>query len=476
MGDQRTELIKKLLIKFKKPFSLNSEDSPDFDDFFKLIDLNSQLANPKTLCLNCWSLLNESQTRDHKNFFGHTVLNSDSFPSKEQFLVVAKDNGKCTTNEMGQVVYLTTPTSAPQAMTNQNADSQISMQSQNSQLNNGAGMRSYQNFRGDAANPGNQIQQNIVQNGNGVGPALNGFQGPQMNPNGGFQQNEEQYQKDDFGDEISVMNSYADNMAYVDSLNREERYAQKAKAMFDDDGSGNTGIEIIRLNKKFDIFMKRFMRAEEDIKEVKQNFYRVMHCAFAKYEQGFKRKNEYLERRRVKRREEIDRGVQQELKKRGMTGELDDPLLMNSVAGGRVDAYTGAGHQGGHNYGMNPEDSSIGINNMAGEESSLSIKNLGNNNNGMGFDDSELTTNNIVGISSGGNKKHDSSKSGGAILSKDKGKKDKKKGDKKKKKKKDRDSSDDDEKKEPSKPQRASNRLARGLPEETNMTDLNSIQ
>jgi hypothetical protein len=90
---------------------------------------------------------------------------------------------------------------------------------------------------------------------------------------------------------------------------------------------GNTGIEIIRLNKKFDIFMKRFMRAEEDIKEVKQNFYRVMHCAFAKYEQGFKRKNEYLERRRLKRKEEIERGVAQELKKRGMAGELDDPLL-----------------------------------------------------------------------------------------------------------------------------------------------------
>lgn len=128
--------------------------------------------------------------------------------------------------------------------------------------------------------------------------------------------------------------SYADNMAYADSLNREEKYMQRAKAMFDDDGSGNTGIEIIRLNKKFDIFMKRFMRAEEDIKEVKQNFYRVMHCAFAKYEQGFKRKNEYLERRRVKRKEEIERGVQQELKKRGMAGELDDPLLLNSVPGG----------------------------------------------------------------------------------------------------------------------------------------------
>lgn len=66
-----------------------------------------------------------------------------------------------------------------------------------------------------------------------------------------------------------MLNSYADNVGYVDNMNREERYAQKAKNMFDDDGSGNTGIEIIRLNKKFDIFMKRFMRAEEDIKEVK---------------------------------------------------------------------------------------------------------------------------------------------------------------------------------------------------------------
>jgi len=69
--------------------------------------------------------------------------------------------------------------------------------------------------------------------------------------------------------ENSIMNSYAGNDAYSDSLNKEDRYMQKAKAMFDEDGSGNTGIEIIRLNKKFDIFMKRFMRAEEDIKEVK---------------------------------------------------------------------------------------------------------------------------------------------------------------------------------------------------------------
>lgn len=58
-----------------------------------------------------------------------------------------------------------------------------------------------------------------------------------------------------------------------------------------------------------------------------------MHCAFAKYEQGFKRKNEYLERRRIKRKEEIERGVATELKKRGMAGELDDPLLMGGIGG-----------------------------------------------------------------------------------------------------------------------------------------------
>lgn len=45
-----------------------------------------------------------------------------------------------------------------------------------------------------------------------------------------------------------------------------------------------------------------------------------MHCAFAKYEEGFKRKNEYLERRRIKKREEIERGVAKELEKRKIEG------------------------------------------------------------------------------------------------------------------------------------------------------------
>ena len=149
--------------------------------------------------------------------------------------------------------------------------------------------------------------------------------------------------------------------------------------------------------------MKRFMRAEEDIKEVKQNFYRVMHCAFAKYEQGFKRKNEYLERRRVKRREEIDRGVASEMKKRGMAGELDDPLLMQSVHGGKhVESYKGAGHNGGKIlYNRDGDDSTMGLGGMGEDEESQSIRNLDSTKKKSmamtGIEDSELT-NNIVGL------------------------------------------------------------------------------
>lgn len=65
------------------------------------------------------------------------------------------------------------------------------------------------------------------------------------------------------------------------------------------------------------------MKVEEDIKEIKNNFFRVMHCAFAKYEEGFKRKNEYLERRRIKKREEIERGVAKELEKRKISALAD---------------------------------------------------------------------------------------------------------------------------------------------------------
>lgn len=72
-----------------------------------------------------------------------------------------------------------------------------------------------------------------------------------------------------------------------------------------DIGETNGNLEMIRLNKKFDIFLKRFMKLEEDIKEIKNNFFRVMHCAFAKYEEGYKRKSDHNDRRSEKKKAEI---------------------------------------------------------------------------------------------------------------------------------------------------------------------------
>lgn len=95
---------------------------------------------------------------------------------------------------------------------------------------------------------------------------------------------------------------------------------------------------------------------------------------------------------------------------------------------------------------MNPEDSSLGFNNIGGEESSMSVGKLGTGK-GLGIDDSELT-NNIVGIGGGDstNVINTSKKDKDKEKDKEKKKKDKKK-DKKKKKK--HDSSSDDEKEKP---------------------------
>lgn len=48
-----------------------------------------------------------------------------------------------------------------------------------------------------------------------------------------------------------------------------------------------------------------------------------MHCAFSKYSEGFKRKNEYLDRRKVKKTEEIERGVAREIEKRKIDALAD---------------------------------------------------------------------------------------------------------------------------------------------------------
>ncbi len=95
---------------------------------------------------------------------------------------------------------------------------------------------------------------------------------------------------------------------FFQNFGKTEKFIREHKAILEL-GETNGNLEMIRLNKKFDIFLKRFMKFEEDIKEIKNNFFRVMHCAFAKYEEGFKRKNEYLERRRAKKRYEIEVGV-----------------------------------------------------------------------------------------------------------------------------------------------------------------------
>ena len=79
------------------------------------------------------------------------------------------------------------------------------------------------------------------------------------------------------------------------------------------------------------------MKVEEDIKEIKNNFFRVMHCAFAKYEEGFKRKNEYLERRRIKKREEIERGVAKELEKRKIDALADQAASKTTPDGSSED-------------------------------------------------------------------------------------------------------------------------------------------
>jgi hypothetical protein len=73
--DSRTDLIKRLLIKFKKP-QVVSEGTQDFDDFFKLLELNNQLTTPKALSVQVWCLLNETQQKEHKGM-GHTVVSAD---------------------------------------------------------------------------------------------------------------------------------------------------------------------------------------------------------------------------------------------------------------------------------------------------------------------------------------------------------------------------------------------------------------
>ena len=68
-------------------------------------------------------------------------------------------------------------------------------------------------------------------------------------------------------------------------------------------------MDLIRINRKFDIFLKRFMRQEDEVKEIKNNYYRVMHCTFNRYEPGFNRKKEIWEKKKLKRKEMKESGL-----------------------------------------------------------------------------------------------------------------------------------------------------------------------
>jgi hypothetical protein len=60
-----------------------------------------------------WSLVNESQGNEQKKLFGHTILAAEAYSSKESFMQLAKENGKCVLDECGRLINLVTPTSAP---------------------------------------------------------------------------------------------------------------------------------------------------------------------------------------------------------------------------------------------------------------------------------------------------------------------------------------------------------------------------
>ena len=135
-----------------------------------------------------------------------------------------------------------------------------------------------------------------------------------------------------------------------------------------------------------------------------------------------------------------------------MAGELDDPLLMQSVGRGHAESYKGAGHNGGKSMGFGKEvdDSTMGIGGMGEDEESHSIRNIDivakKKSGGFmtGIEDSELT-NNVVGHGAPLEKKKDFAKSTGISLSTKEKKKDKKSKDKKKKKDKKHEKGDSDD-------------------------------
>lgn len=71
-SDNRAETLKRLLVKFRKSVVV-SEHSDDLLEFGQLLDLNSQLATPKNLCIDCWSLVSQAQGKTHSASYHHQI-------------------------------------------------------------------------------------------------------------------------------------------------------------------------------------------------------------------------------------------------------------------------------------------------------------------------------------------------------------------------------------------------------------------
>ena len=135
MPDNRAEVLKKLLIRFRKQHLLQTPEECDgeaLSEFSKLLDLNSQLATPKGLCASCWSLVSEAQYKTHEGQHGHRMVKADSIPSKETFIQVAMKNGKAKMDATQTVLQsIQLPLSAPTPvlqMTVQDGPSMLSNQ------------------------------------------------------------------------------------------------------------------------------------------------------------------------------------------------------------------------------------------------------------------------------------------------------------------------------------------------------------
>lgn len=116
-------------------------------EFVKLLDLNSQLATPKGLCLTCWSLVSETQYKTHEGQHGHRMAKADLFPSKETFIQLAVSHGKARMDaNQTTVAQIQLPLSAPTPvlqMTVQDGPSALSNSAAQSHVSNIVDVDSY---------------------------------------------------------------------------------------------------------------------------------------------------------------------------------------------------------------------------------------------------------------------------------------------------------------------------------------------